>query len=162
MKISEFREVINASKEKTWDVLFNQYGDIHVHNPGIVASNYVGNATKGELNCVRHCQFSEKLSLDEIITEVDEHNSFRVVVTNHNLPLLKQMSARYELTSIGADKTEVKMISYNATSPSFMIHLVKGPMAKALRKHLFGLKYFLETGKTVTPENYTSVFKNYK
>jgi hypothetical protein len=161
MKKSEFREVINASKEKTWEVLFNQYGDIHVHNPGIVASNYVGDATKGELNSVRHCKFSDKLSLDEVITEVEENKSFRVVVTNHNLPLLKQMSAAYELTSIGTDKTEVKMTSYNATSPVFMIHLVKGPMAKALRKHLFGLKYYIETGKTVNAENYKAVFKEY-
>lgn len=161
MKKSEFTEVINASKEKTWDVLFNQYGDIHVHNPGMIASNYIGNATKGELNCVRHCQFNEKLSLEEVITEVEENNSFRVVVTNHNLPLLKQMSATYELTAIGTGKTEVKMTSYNATSPGFMIHLVKGLMAKALRKHLFGLKYYIETGKTVNAKNYASVFKNY-
>ena len=162
MKISEFKEVINASKAKTWDVLFNQYGDIHVHNPGMIASNYVGNATKGELNSVRHCKFNEKLSLDEVITEVEENKSFRVVVTNHNLPLLKQMSATYELTAIGDDKTEVKMTSYNSTSPGFMIHLVKGPMGKALRKHLFGLKYYIETGKTVDAENYAAVFKSYK
>ena len=162
MKKSEFTEVINASKEKTWDVLFNQYGDVHVHNPGIITSNYLDNATKGELNCVRHCQFDEKLGLDEVITEVEENNSFRVVVTNHNLPLLKQMSATYHLTAFGDEKTEVKMTTYNSTSPSFMIHLVKGAMAKALRKHLFGLKYYIETGKTVTSKNYAAVFKSYK
>ncbi len=33
MSKSEFKTVINASKEKTWEVLFQQYGDIHIHNP---------------------------------------------------------------------------------------------------------------------------------
>lgn len=162
MKISEFKEVINASKEQVWNVLFNDFGNIHTHNPGIVASNYVDkNSKKGELNCVRYCQFNDKLSLEEIITEVDENNSFRVVVTTHNLPLLKHMSATYKLTSIAEGKTEVKMTSYNSTSPSFMIHLVKGQMRKGLRKHLFGLKYYIETGKTVDAKNYATVFKNY-
>ncbi len=161
MKKSEFTEVINASTEKIWKVLFTQYGDIHVHNPGMIASNYVDGNTEGALNSVRHCKFSDKLSLDEVITRVDTHKSFRVVVTTHNLPLLKHMSATYELISLGANTTEVKMTSYNSTAPGFMIHLVKGPMAKALRKHLFGLKYYIETGKTVNAENYKAVFKDY-
>jgi hypothetical protein len=162
MKESEFKIEVNATKEQVWEVLFNQYGDIHVHNPGMIASNYVGNETKGALNCVRHCKFDEKLALDEVISEVDELASFKVVVTNHNLPLLKHMSAIYELTTVDANKTIVKMTSYNSTSPGFMIHLVKGAMAKALRKHLFGMKYFIETGKTVNPDNYASIFKSYK
>ena len=65
MNKTEFREVINASKEKTWDVLFNQYGDIHIHNPTMKSSTYLNNATQGELNCVRHCKFDDKLFLNE-------------------------------------------------------------------------------------------------
>ena len=116
MNKSEFREVINASKESTWEVLFTQFGDIHVHNPGMISSNYMDNKTKGELNCGRHCKFNEKLSLDEKITEVDENNKFTVVVSKHNLPFIKEMSATYELSSIegvsGNEATEVKMTSF--------------------------------------------------
>jgi len=162
MSKSEFKQIINASKEKTWEVLFNQYGDIHIHNPGMPTSNYIGNATKGELNCARHCTFDDKLYLEEKITEVNENNSFKVVAYEHNLPLLKEMSAIYELTSIGNDKTEVKMTSFATTSPGFMIYLMKGQLGKGLTKHLFGLKYFIETGKTVNKDNYSEVFKNYK
>ncbi len=43
MNKSEFKEVINTSKEKAWDVLFNQYDDIHIHNPTMQASNYLNN-----------------------------------------------------------------------------------------------------------------------
>ena len=162
MNKSEFREVINASKEKTWEVLFNQYGDIHIHNPTMKSSNYMHNASRGELNCVRHCKFSDKLFLDEKITEVNENNSFTIVVTEHNLPFVKEMSATYELSSIENEMTEVKMTSYNSFSPGFMKYLMRGQMGKSLVKHLFGLKYYIETGKTVNKDNYSEIFKIYK
>ena len=162
MKKTEFKEVINASIEKTWEVLFNQYGDIHIHNPTMPTSKYIDNATKGELNCSRHVTFDDKLFLEETITEVNENKSFKVEAYKHNLPFLKDMSAIYELSSIGTDKTEVKMTSIVSTSPSFMIYLMKGQLGKGLKKHLFGLKYYLETGKTVNKDNYSEIFKNHK
>ena len=162
MSKSEFKQVINASKEKIWEVLFNQYGDIHIHNPGMPTSKYIGNSTKGELNASRHVTFDDKLFLEETITEVNENNSFKVEAYNHNLPLLKEMSAIYELTSIGQDKTEVKMTSFATTSPGFMIYLIKGQLGKGLKQHLFGLKYYIETGEIVNKDNYSAVFKSYK
>ena len=38
--------------------------------------------------------------------------SFTVVADNHNLPMMKEMSAVYELTAIGENQTELKMTSY--------------------------------------------------
>jgi len=162
MSKSDFKQVINASKEKTWEVLFNQYGTIHIHNPGMPASRYIGNATKGGLNVSRHVTFDDKLFLEEKITKVNENNSFKVEAYKHNLPLLKKMSAIYELTSIEQNKTEVKMTSFATTSPSFMIYLMKGQLGKGLKQHLFGLKYYIETGETVNKNNYSSIFKSYK
>lgn len=162
MNKSEFIEVINAPKEKVWEVLFNQYGDIHVHNPTMQSSNYMHKATKGELDCVRHCEFTDKLNLDEKITKVNEIDSFTVVVTKHNLPFVKEMSATYELASIGDEMTEIRMTSLNSFSPSFMKYLMKGQMGKSIKKHLFGMKYYLETGKIVGKDNYSEVIKEYK
>jgi len=162
MSKSEFTEVINASKEKTWEILFKQYGDIHIHNPSMPSSNYIGTATKGELNSARLCKFDDKLFVEEKITNVNENNSFKVDVYEHNLPFLKEMSALYELTSINHNQTEVKMTSFASTSPSFMIYLMKGQLGKGLTKHLFGLKYYIETGKTVNKDNYSEIFKSYK
>lgn len=166
MNKSEFREVIHAPKEKVWEVLFTQYGDIHVHNPGMISSNYMHNATRGELNCERHCQFNEKLSLDEKIAEIDENNSFTVVVTKHNLPFIKAMSATYVLSSIGSmtgkEVTEVKMTSCVTFSLGFMKYLMRGQLGKGLCKHLFGLKYYIETGKTVDLNNYAKIYESYK
>ena len=162
MNKSEFKQVVNASKEKTWEVLFNQYGDIHIHNPTMQSSNYMHDASKGELNCVRHCDFTDKLSLDEKITEVNGYNSFTVTVTEHNLPFVKKMSATYQVTSIGNEKTEIKMTSLNSFSPGFMKYLMGGQMKKSIEKHLFGMKYYIETGKTVNMNNYSEIFKKYK
>lgn len=162
MNKSEFKVIINASKEKTWEVLFNQYGDIHIHNPTMQTSNYMNNASKGELNCVRHCEFTEKLFLDEKITEVNGTDDFSITVTKHNLPFVKEMAATYEVISLEAEKTEVRMTSFNSFSPKFMKYLMRGQMGKSLKKHLFGMKYYIETGKTVDMKDYDEVFKNYK
>ena len=48
MNQSEFKEVINASKEEVWEVLFSQYGDIHIHNPSMEPSNFVQSMFLGE------------------------------------------------------------------------------------------------------------------
>tara|TARA_B100000809_G_C15094100_1_gene514327 strand:- start:205 stop:693 length:489 start_codon:yes stop_codon:yes gene_type:complete len=162
MNSSEFNITINASPQKVWEVLFNQYGDIHNHNPTMQSSNYMNESAKGDLNVVRHCQFTDKLYVEEKITEAHEYKTLAIVVTNHNLPLVKEMSATYKLTSIGKERTEVKMTSFNSFSPSFMKYLMKGQMGKSIGMHLFGLKYYIETGKTVTKKNYSTIFKNYK
>lgn len=162
MNKTEYREVIQASKEKTWEVLFKEYGEIHVHNPTMQSSHYMHDASQGELNCSRHCKFSDKIYLEEKITGVNKTDSFTIEVTEHNLPFVKEMSATYELSSTDDGTTELKMISYNSFSPGFMKYMMRGQMSKSLAKHLFGLKYYLETGKTVNKDNYSEVFKNYK
>ena len=161
MNESELKVTIGASREDVWEVLFTQYGDIHIHNPTMDSSNYMHDALKGELDSARHVQFSDKLYLEEKIAEVDEGKSFTVVSTEHNLPFLNTMSATYALSSIEPALTEVTMTSQNSTSPGFMIYLMRGQLRRSLAKHLFGLKYYVETGKTVNRDNYSEVFEAY-
>lgn len=162
MNESILKETINTSKEKIWEVLFNQYGDVHIHNPTMPTSNYMHGASKGELNCERHCMFNDKLFVDEKITKAKENESVTMVVTKHNLPFVKEMSATYELSTIDKDLTEVKMTSLNSFSPGFMKYLMRGQMRKAVATHLFGMKYYIETGNTVNKDNYSEIFKSYK
>lgn len=114
-------------------------------------------AQQGELGCMRHTKFSDKLFLDEKIEEFEEHQSLTVVATEHNLPFLRKMSATYELSDRGDGTTELKMTSYASTFPRFMIYLMRGQLGASLRKHLFGMRYYIETGKTVSMENYDEV-----
>ena len=161
MNQSELNETINASREKVWEVLFSQYGDIHVHNPTMTASSYMHGASKGASDVVRHCEFGEKLYLDERITDVDEYKSFRVDVVEHNLPFVRDMSATYELSSTDDEATELRMVSFNSFAPGFMKYLMRGQMRKNVAKHVFGLKYYIETGNTVDQDNYAEVSANY-
>ena len=161
MNESELKVTIGASREDVWEVLFTQYGDIHMHNPTMDSSKYMHDALKGELGSARHVQFSDKLYLQEKIADVDEGNAFTVVSTEHNLPFLNTMSATYELSSIEPELTEVTMTSQNSTSPGFMIYLMRGQLRRSLAKHLFGLKYYVETGRTVNKDNYSEVFEAY-
>ena len=117
MNQSELNETIHAPKERVWEVLFSQYGDIHIHNPTMTASNYLEGATEGAAGVVRHCEFGPKLYLDEQITDVDAQKSFRVVVLEHNLPFVKDMSATYELSSTDDATTELRMVSSNSFKP---------------------------------------------
>jgi hypothetical protein len=39
---------------------------------------------------------------------------------------------------------------------------MKGQLGKGLKKHLFGLKYYLETGKIANKDNYSEIYKTYK
>jgi hypothetical protein len=162
MNESVLKETINASRERIWEVLFNQYGDVYIHNPTMPTSNYMHQASKGELNCFRHCMFNDKLFVDEKITKAKENESVTMVVTKHNLPFLKDMSATYELSIIGKDITEVKMTSLNSFSPGFMKYLMRKKLSKAVATHLFGMKYYIETGKTVDKNNYSKIFKSHK
>ncbi len=127
----------------------------------MTTSHYMHGATVGELGSARHVKFSDKLYLEEKITEVDRYNSFTVESTEHNLPFLNTMSATYELTSIDDNSTELKMTSHNSTSPGFMIYLMKGQLRRSLVKHLFGLKYYVETGETVSMDTYSDILKSY-
>ena len=163
MNQSELFEVIKASPEQVWEVLFGQYGDIHVHNPGMQASSYMNGGSRGELNSVRHCEFNDKLYVDEEIAEVDETNySVRIVVLEHNLPFMKEMAATYELSALDDDKTQVKMVSFNSFSPGFMKYLMQARLKKLLARHLFGMKYYIETGKAVDADGYSKVFRGYE
>lgn len=85
-----------------------------------------------------------------------------MVVNKHNFPFVKEMPASYELTAISDEITEVKMTSFVSTSSAFMVYLIKGQMGKSLIKHLFGLKFYIETGKTVEKHNYSKIFSNYQ
>lgn len=161
MSSNELKIVINGSVDKVWQVLFEQYGDIHIHNPTMPSSYYLDDATKGGLNVARHCKFNEKLYVDEKIVGFDVNKSVSIEVTQHNLPMIKTMTASYQLHSLANDKTEVTMTTNNQFSPSFMKYLMRGQLAKALQKHLFGMKYFIETGKTVSMEDYKEVYGSY-
>ena len=60
MNQSELHQTINATPGKVWETLFSQYGDIHLHNPTMTASSYLGDASEGAPGVARHCEFGKE------------------------------------------------------------------------------------------------------
>lgn len=163
MKSIEVTQVLNATKEKVWNALFNDYGDIHLHNPGIIKSHNLNDATKGALGCSRHCEFEGGMFIDEEITEVNENENFTVKVTNSSYPpAIKEWFSIYQINALGDDKTEVKMTLNILTDPEEMAEGMVEQMKEPLGFYLLGLGYHLETGTAVTMENFPSIMQSLK
>jgi len=160
MKSIEVTQVLTAEKGKVWNALFNDYGDIHLHNPGVIKSHNLNGATKGALGCSRHCEFEGGMFVDEEITQVKENESFTVTVINSSYPpAIKEWYSVYEVASLGDDKTKVKMTLTIQTDPEIMADGMLEQMKEPLGFYLLGLGYYLETGTAVTMENFPSILQ---
>jgi len=152
---------INGPKEKVWEALFERFGETSLFNPNIVSSEYL-KGDSGELGCERECMLDSKTYVKEKIVEVEGTNSFSVDIYETNMPMMRTMIARFDLFEVSKINTNVSMtFSYN-TSPAFMAGIMKMPMRNKLGRLLIGLKYFIETGKTMQDSNFRSVFKIFK
>lgn len=161
MKSVEITQVLNASKEKVWKTIYNDYGDIHLHNPGIIKSHNLNGATKGALGVSRHCEFEGGMFVDEKITQVKENENFTVTVTNSSYPpAVKEWNAVYEVASIGDEKTEIKMTLNILTDPEMMADGIIEQMKEPLGFYLIGLGYHIETGTAVTMENFPTILQD--
>ncbi len=160
MKSIELKQVVNAAKEKVWNAIFVDFGDIYLHNPGMTKSNNMNDATKGALGCSRHCEFVNGMFVDEEITQVKENENFTVTVTNSSYPSeVKEMYAVYEVASLGDDKTEVKFTLNLLTDPEMVAEGIAAQMKEPLGFYLLGLKHNIETGTEVTMENFPSIMQ---
>ncbi len=152
---------INGSKEKVWQALYERFGETALFNPNIISSEYI-KGDSGQLGCERECMLDSKTYVKEKIIDVEGTNSFSIDIYETNMPMMKTMIARFDLLEISKENTSVSMtFNYNA-SPSFMAAIMKMPMKSKLVRLLIGLKYFIETGKTMQDSNFRSVFKTYK
>lgn len=152
---------LNASKEKTWDLLFNRFGETHLFNP-LLDSSHFTKGDAGEVGCERQCDLDSKNSIQERIVAVRDSESFDIDIIQGGLPLIDKMKGTFSVTSLRPEQSLVKAeISYN-TSPAFMAGLLKSSLAKNFFKVLVGLKFYLETGEIVTKENIGDIMKTHK
>jgi len=152
---------INTSKEKTWDVLFNKFGEVNLFNPLIEGSHH-SSGKRGEVGCERQCDLDSKTSVIEKITAARGTDSFDIEIIDGGLPMMKTMKATIDLKVLGDNKTQVSFTMKFNTNPAFVAVLMKFMVKKMLVKLVNGLKYYLETGNEVTKENISEILKNSK
>ena len=152
---------INGSKDKVWQALYERFGETAIFNPNIISSEYI-KGDSGKLGCERECYLDSKTYVKEKIVEVESTDSFSVDIYETNMPMMKTMIVRFDLFEVSKTNTNVSMTFNYNTSPSFMAAIMKIPMKSKLGKLLIGLKYFIETGKTMQDSDFRSIFKTYK
>ncbi|MCK6609273.1 MAG: SRPBCC family protein [Bacteroidia bacterium] len=152
--------LINASREKVWDILFNRFGQTHLYNPNIMGSHDT-TSNQGEVGCERQCNIDKKTFIREKVIGVEEYNLIVIDTIGGNMPLVKHMQIKIKLEELSPSKTKVNMEAEYNTKPAFMAVLVRSMFKKMLTSVLIGLKYYLETGKTVSKENYKVISKEY-
>lgn len=164
--MTKFRKVtididINASKEQVWDLLYNRFGEVNNFNPLIEGSHHSQGA-KGEVGCERVCDLDAKNSIHEKIVAARGNESFDVDIIKGGLPMMGEAKATIDLKAISGSQTNVTFTMNFTSKPAFMAPLMKGMMAKMLKKMLVGLKYHLETDQLVTKSNINSIMKGYR
>ncbi len=75
---------------------------------------------------------------------------------------MDKAKATIDLKAINGSQTNVTFTMNFTSKPAFMAPLMKGMMAKMLKKMLVGLKYHLETDQLVNKSNINGIMKGYR
>lgn len=153
--------IINASKEKVWDLLFNRFDEVNRFNPIIEGSHHVTGA-KGEVGCERYCAMSEKKGVKEKIVDARGTESFDIDVIEGNLPMVDELLGTYDLEAINSNQTRVRFTAQFHPELSLMTGMLRIMLGKMLQKMLIGLKFHLETGLLVTKGNIRAISKAFR
>lgn len=162
-KLREFQSeiILNTSKEQVWELLFNRFTEVNIFNPVIQGSHHTG-GVQNEIGCERQCDINSKTSIQEKITAARGNDSFDINVIKGGMPMMDEMNATWDLKEMGRGQTMAQLTMRFSTKPAFMGALMKGMMAKMVKRMLIGLKYHLETGKPVTDKNIHGIMEDYK
>ena len=161
MKTIEANITVHASKDSVWDLLFNRFGEVNLFNPLIEGSHHTS-GVQGEVGCERQCDLDANNSVHEKITAARGNDGFDIAIIDGGLPMMDEMKASFELSALDAHTTRVDLQVAASSRPRFMIYLMKGMMARMFFKMLIGLKYHLETGKTVSKKDMKLISRWYK
>lgn len=152
---------IKVPLEKTWEALYTHFGDVSLFNPNL-SDSYFTNATFGIVGSERECRIDKKSYFRERISRVDPLKNFTIELTRGNLPLVKTMQLDVLFYQLDPCYTFITIVAHINIRPAIMRFLMKGIYKSKLNDMLIGLKYYLETGKTVTKSSYHLVFQNYQ
>ena len=152
--------VINTSKEEVWDLTFNRFGEVNLFNPVIEGSHSISEQ-KG-VGCERQCDMDSKgTHVLERITDSKGHESFDIEIIGGNMPMIDKATATWSFTELGPNKTRARLDMKFNTKPAFMWILMSFMMKGMLTDMTKGLKYYMETGETVSKGNIKAIKRAY-
>ena len=141
-----------ASVDRVWEVISN-YGDVHLYHPKVKSAPILSQNAKG-LGAKRRCEFYDKSSIVEEVTNWDEGRSISVVLTEMSSMPLKKADATIKVEPVDS-KTSLVSIDMNFAVKWGPIGWMMGKlMMKPMIKKMFtnvlkGLEYYAVTGNSV-------------
>jgi ribosome-associated toxin RatA of RatAB toxin-antitoxin module len=157
---------VNVSATKIWEVL-RDYSSIEKFAPTIKSSPIVEGKSSG-LGAKRLCTFNDGSSLIEEITDYQEGKSFKLVVSEHSMPLISQ-NAEMKVAAVDENTCDIFM-TVNFVVKGGPFGLIMGivmmkPLMNSVTKNILtGLAYHSITGKIIgdkmpSKEELTSALK---
>ncbi len=167
VKTFTVERTIQASAQKVWAVVGEDFGAIANSHPKIVSSTYnQGHITGGE-DVTRTCNFNKKGTkyLQEKQVSFDPENyTFKVLIYHAGgIPLDTDYNyAVYSVKLIDANSCQLIMQMGLRTKPAFMGGLVKGKFKKTIADYLLAVEHHVLTGENVNKQNFKKIKKKYK
>ncbi len=152
---------ITASIDKVWDIAYTRFGETYLFNPNISGSHF-SKENEGKIGCERECQIDAKTHIKERIVSVTEKKQFALDVVGGNMPMVETLNVEFNFKTVGENKVRVHIVGKFSTRPSFMAGLMKSPFKSKLTDILIGLKYYAETGKSLSKNTYKPIARQYK
>ncbi len=142
---------INATTEKVWEVLAD-FGGIYLWNPGVRHSYSISESNHGLL-ATRHCELlTSDDYLDEQILEWRDGESFKVAISDTNLPFHRSVvEFSVEADGNGTIVTVAPdyALKYGLLGRLMNQIVVRRKFKRGMEDLLKGLKYHIETGEVV-------------
>ena len=142
---------INATTEKVWEVLAD-FGGIYLWNPGMRHSYSTSDSSQGLL-ATRRCELlSGDDYLDERILEWRDGESFKVEISETNLPFHRSV-VEFSIEADGSGTIVTVApdyaLKYGLLGRLLNQIVVRRKFRKGMEDLLAGLKYHIETGQLV-------------
>ncbi|MGR3316865.1 MAG: SRPBCC family protein [Candidatus Anammoxibacter sp.] len=141
-----------APVDRVWEVISN-YGDVHLYHPMVKSAPILSANDKG-VGAKRRCEFYDKSSLVEEVTNWDEGRSISFVLSEMSSMPLKKANATIKVEPVDS-KTSLVSINMNFVVKWGPLGWMMGKlMMKPMMKKMFtnvlkGLEYYAVTGKAV-------------
>jgi uncharacterized protein YndB with AHSA1/START domain len=145
MNAINFETLINAPKEKVWEILAD-FSGIHKWAPLVVNSTSITSDNSGP-RCERSCEIQNMGSIRELVIEWNEGEGYKVEVATIPGTPVKSGFTSWLLRSQG-NQTIAKILSHfelTGTEEEKNAFLENAP--QLLKSSLMGLKRYAETGQ---------------
>lgn len=158
---------INASAEKVWAVVGDDFGGIAKSHPQIVSSSYnQGSITHGDEGAERICNLDEKGKkyIKERMEDFDAENYYFKVQIFHTqgMPIDPNYSfGTYKVKPIDENSCELIMKMVYRTKPAMMGAVAKGKFKQTLSDYLLAVDHYVTTGEEVNKDNFKNIKKQY-